>query len=103
MFENCAITHTSFGPGCVLAADDHHITIRFSDENRTEKTFLYPDAFERFLTLTDEAKQQQAMSDFAEKKTALQKEQRERAAHFHQMDLERKKERREKLKQAKKA
>lgn len=102
MFENCAVTHKAFGAGIVLSADETHIRIRFSDQEQSEKTFLYPDAFETFLTLTDAAQQQQAMSDFTAKKTLLQKKQEERTRYFHQMDLARRKERAEKLKKTRK-
>lgn len=102
MFENCAITHKAFGAGTVVFADGSHICIRFSDENQTEKTFLYPEAFETFLTLDDETQQKQAMTDFAAKKAVQKKKQEERTEYFHQMDLARRKERAEKLKKARK-
>lgn len=102
MFENCAITHKAFGAGTVIFADEVHICIRFSDENQTEKTFLYPEAFESFLTLADETQQQQAMADFAVKKAIQKKKQEERTEYFHQMDLARRKERAEKLKRTRK-
>lgn len=102
MFENCAIKHKSFGAGTVISTDGTHICIRFSDENQTEKTFLYPDAFETFLVLDDELLQEQAMADFAAKQAHQKKKQKERAEYFHQMDLARRKERAEKLKRTRK-
>lgn len=103
MFENCAITHKAFGAGTVISADEAHICIRFSNEKHAEKTFLYPEAFETFLTLTDETFQKQAMTDFAAKKALQKKKQEERTEYFHQMDLARRKERAEKLKKTRSA
>lgn len=102
MFENCAIRHKAFGEGTVVAVDETHIRVRFSDENQTEKVFLYPEAFENFLALVDEEMQKLAMNDFASKKAAKDKAKAERSAEFHKMDLARRRERAEKLKKSKK-
>ncbi len=48
------VRHRNFGKGYVLAVDESRgtITVRFADK---ERTFLYPDAFDRgFLTIIDE-------------------------------------------------
>ena len=102
MFENCAISHEVFGSGTVMSADETHISIRFSDRKQTEKTFQYPDAFESFLTFAEEEYQNQVMTVLAEKRAVQKKQQAERSAHFHQMDLARRRERAEKLKKTRK-
>jgi len=50
VFENLEVVHNSFGRGIVLAKSGKYITVKFDS---CQKTFVYPDAFERFLTLSD--------------------------------------------------
>ena len=50
VLENLEVLHTSFGKGVILAKRDKYITVKFDN---CEKTFVYPDAFEKFLTLAD--------------------------------------------------
>lgn len=50
ILENLAVCHKKFGPGVVVSTKGNYMTIRFATE---EKVFVYPDAFERFLTLAD--------------------------------------------------
>ncbi len=49
--EGFTVTHEAFGQGQVLSADEHYITVRFAG---MDKTFVYPDAFKAFMTITDE-------------------------------------------------
>ena len=46
-----AVQHTAFGKGVVTEQKGNIITVQFS---QGEKRFLYPDAFQKFLTLRDE-------------------------------------------------
>lgn len=48
--ENLAVKHKVFGDGLVLCHKDKYITVRFAT---AEKIFVYPDAFEKFLTLAN--------------------------------------------------
>ena len=50
VFENLEVVHKSFGEGTVVSTNGKYITVRFASGN---KTFVYPDMFERFLTLKD--------------------------------------------------
>ena len=50
VFENVLVKHKSFGEGIVTAHVGNYITVKFGE---TEKKFVYPDSFERFLTLAD--------------------------------------------------
>lgn len=50
VLDNLAVCHKKFGPGVVVAANGNYMTIKFQT---TEKVFVYPDAFEKFLTLAD--------------------------------------------------
>ena len=48
--ENLEVKHKAFGLGVVVATQGKYITVNF--DNAT-KTFVYPDSFEKFLTLAD--------------------------------------------------
>lgn len=50
VFENLAVHHKAFGDGVITHTDGKYMKVRFA---QTEKTFVYPDIFERFLTLAD--------------------------------------------------
>ena len=49
-FENLEVKHKAFGAGVIIASDGKYITVKFDS---VTKTFVYPDIFERFLTLAD--------------------------------------------------
>ena len=48
--ENLAVKHKAFGNGVILAQSEKYITVRFAT---AEKIFVYPDSFEKFLTMED--------------------------------------------------
>ena len=48
--ENLEVMHKSFGAGIVSGQNGKYFTVKFSS---CEKTFVYPDIFEKFLTLAD--------------------------------------------------
>ncbi len=50
VFENLEVVHGVFGRGVVSEKNGKYITVKFET---CQKTFVYPDAFERFLTLLD--------------------------------------------------
>ena len=50
VLENLEVLHSSFGKGIVLLKNGKYITVKF---DTCQKTFVYPDAFEKFLTLAD--------------------------------------------------
>ena len=50
VLENLQVRHKSFGLGTVVATDGKYIKVKFDN---AEKNFVYPDAFEKFLTLAD--------------------------------------------------
>ena len=62
VLENLEVLHTSFGKGVILSTRDKYITIKF---DTCEKTFVYPDAFERFLTLADGTVSDEIKQDIA--------------------------------------
>ncbi len=50
IFENLKVQHKSFGDGVIIAKNGKYMTVRFAS---AQKTFVYPDAFENFLSLSD--------------------------------------------------
>jgi len=48
VFENVRVIHKAFGDGIITEQVGNYITVKFSS---VTKKFVYPDAFERFLTL----------------------------------------------------
>ena len=50
VFENLEVLHSTFGKGVILSKNDKYITVKF---DTCQKVFVYPDAFENFLTLKD--------------------------------------------------
>lgn len=50
IFENLQVRHKTFGLGTIVAKDGKYIRVKFDS---AEKNFVYPDSFEKFLTLAD--------------------------------------------------
>ena len=50
------VTHKTFGQGTVVSVEGKYITVRFSD-TYGEKTFVYPDVFDGYLTYEEESLQ----------------------------------------------
>ena len=60
VLDNLAVCHKKFGPGVVIATNGNYMTIKFQD---VEKVFVYPDAFETFLTLANGALNEEIEND----------------------------------------
>lgn len=50
VFENLAVKHKAFGDGVVISKSGKYLTVKFGEMT---KVFVYPDIFEKFLTLAD--------------------------------------------------
>ena len=50
VFDNLQVRHKTFGLGTIVAKDGKYIKVKFES---AEKNFVYPDSFEKFLTLAD--------------------------------------------------
>ena len=50
ILANLQVKHKAFGNGTVVETQGKYIKIKFES---VEKTFVYPDIFEKFLTLAD--------------------------------------------------
>ena len=62
VFDNLAVRHNKFGDGSVTRFDGKYFTVHFASGDRV---FVYPDAFEKFLTVADASVMEQISSDLA--------------------------------------
>lgn len=78
IFDNLEIKHKSFGAGVVVAKSGKYLTVKFAT---CEKKFVYPDAFENFLTLADGSVSEEIKNDLnlanAEKQEIINKKNEE--------------------------
>ena len=70
VFDNLKVRHKTFGVGTVILTKGQYLTVKF---DTTEKVFVYPDAFERFLTLEDGSVSDEILSDLNASKLAKQR------------------------------
>jgi len=69
VFDNLEVNHKAFGKGTVVSYQGKYMTVRF---DKTQKIFVYPDAFESFLTLADGSVSEEIMIDIDASKRAKQ-------------------------------
>ena len=62
VFENLQVRHKTFGLGTVVAHEGKYIKVKFDN---AEKNFVYPDSFEKFLTLADGTVSEEILADLA--------------------------------------
>ena len=60
VFENLQVKHKTFGIGTVVSTDGKYIRVKFEN---AEKSFVYPDSFEKFLTLADGTVSEEILAD----------------------------------------
>ncbi len=60
---NVEVKHSTFGVGFVVGLQGKYMKVKFAT---AEKTFVYPDAFEKFLTLADGTVSSDILADIAE-------------------------------------
>ena len=70
VFENLDVRHKAFGEGKVTSKNGQYITVKF---DAVEKVFVYPDIFEKFLTLADGTVSEDIRSDLALSKAEKQR------------------------------
>ena len=71
LLENLEVLHKSFGKGTVVATNGNYFTVKFES---AQKTFVYPDIFEKFLTLVDGTVSEEINADLAASKAQKQRE-----------------------------
>lgn len=69
ILENLEVKHKTFGEGLVISNNGKYMTVRFGT---AQKTFVYPDAFESFLTLSDGSVSDEILADIQCAKEAKQ-------------------------------
>ena len=69
--ENVEVFHKSFGKGTVVSANGQYITVKFDS---AKKIFVYPDIFEKFLTLADGSVSEEILADLNRSKAIKQRE-----------------------------
>lgn len=69
-FENLKVLHSAFGEGTVISGNGQYITVQFAT---VKKIFVYPDIFEKFLTLADGTVSEDIKEDIKSAKLAKQK------------------------------
>ena len=67
--ENLEVLHKSFGKGTVVSVNGKYFTVKFES---AQKTFVYPDIFEKFLTLADGSVSDEIRADLAAAKAQKQ-------------------------------
>ena len=69
LFDNLVVNHKTFGLGTVVSHQGKYMTVKFEN---AQKIFVYPDAFENFLTLADGTVSDEIMIDIANARRAKQ-------------------------------
>ncbi len=87
------ITHKVFGEGDIVKQDESFITVEFNDD---VKTFVYPDAFGRFIKLKDQDTAKSLKKVIAAKEVEKAELEKKRREEKERQELEQ--QRREKLK-----
>lgn len=77
--ENTVVHHISLGRGVVTAQDGKTIRVRFEGEAAGEKSFVYPDAFAKYLRYDDGTMQDSVQAQLDEARAAAQRAAAERA------------------------
>ncbi len=63
VLDNLSVRHKAFGLGTVVATSGKYMTVRFDGVG--DKNFVYPDSFEKFLTLEDGTVSDEILADLA--------------------------------------
>jgi len=71
---NELVTHSVFGTGKVTGQENTRITIQFAKEIGI-KQFIYPDAFEKFLNISNPKLAKSVLADLSTKKQQIQLQQ----------------------------
>ena len=70
VLDNLHVKHKAFGDGTVVSTSGKYITVKFAG---VQKIFVYPDIFEKFLTLDDGTVSDDILEDIKASNLAKQK------------------------------
>jgi len=79
---NLKVKHSIFGVGVITEISNNYLTVKFTSK---ESKFVYPDAFEKFITADDKAVQAEIIEEIKNKKLAVEA-QRQAAAEAHRAE-----------------
>ncbi len=89
---NKIVKHNKYGKGTILEKNQNYLKVQFESCEKVT-TFLYPDAFEKFLVFEDENLQEHAIKDFncdkEKKETELLQKRIEYQAYKEEQEKER--------------
>ena len=69
VLDNLSVAHKSFGLGTVISTQGKYMTVRFGCG---DKSFVYPDSFDKFLTLSDGTVSEEIKRDLEASRAAKQ-------------------------------
>ena len=81
--DNTQVKHKTFGIGTVTVMSPKYFSVCFADG--AKKSFVYPDAFEKFLTLEDGTVSEEILADLAvaqAKKQSVKDKKAQENSHF---------------------
>lgn len=70
---NEKVKHNTFGCGVITEVNGNKISVKFGEDSRT-KTFIYPDAFEKFLKAENPIVEEIILKEFRIKQEEINKE-----------------------------
>ena len=71
LLDNLEVLHKSFGKGIVVSTNGQYFTVKFEN---CQKIFVYPDIFDKFLTLADGTVSDEIKQDIDSAKAKNQKQ-----------------------------
>jgi ATPase subunit of ABC transporter with duplicated ATPase domains len=84
--KNCVVNHIVWGQGKIQSLNERYIKVLFDNPEVGEKTFVYPDAFSKYIRYEDKEYQEQVENKLqqirmeAEERAALEEKERRAAA-----------------------
>lgn len=75
--EQQKVVHSKYGKGTVIKHEDSIVTVKFSEKYGIRR-FDYPNAFERFLTVSDDELNKAVLVELSQKQTELEEEKRQK-------------------------
>ncbi len=74
---NLKVTHKKFGTGVIISNDENKVIVHFPGIN-SEKKFVYPDAFEKFLQIDEQHSTEEVKKAFVKVQEQMKEKQEER-------------------------
>lgn len=85
---NLKVKHRKFGEGVIISNDNDKVIVHFPDIN-SDKKFVYPDAFEKFLQIDDKCVEESAKQGIAKMQEEIKEKQEEKKKKEEQEKIKR--------------